>query len=1068
MPAHIRAPQFNHFLLIVLALCLPMLSTAAWAEAPVWGVDVSPPPVTSESFSADRIIVKMKSGVSRSRARQVLSRVAGKSALKSFSYIDLSILDVGQDERSVGEIVAELNAMDSVDYAEPDFVLHLYNTPGDPSFGLLWGLENTGQSGGISGADIGAPRAWGITTGSSEMVVGVTDTGVDYTHEDLAANIWTNPGEIPGNGIDDDNNGYVDDIHGINAITGSGDPMDDEGHGTHVAGTIGAVGDNGVGVTGVNWNVKMMALKFLDASGGGYTSDAIECLDYVLMMKNNHGVNIRLTNNSWGGGGYSRALYEAIDAAGKAGMLFMAAAGNSSTNNDAAPSYPASYELDNIISVASVNNRDGLSSFSSYGKKSVDLGAPGSNILSTLPGNAYGFYSGTSMATPHVAGAAALIWAGTPSYDATQVKALILSSVDPVAVLQNTTVTGGRLNVANALYTLKPPSANAGGPYSGAVDSIITLDAGASFDPDGRITAYAWDWESDGTFDEILETPVTEHAWALAGTFTVTLKVTNNSGLSSISSTSVTISEGLSADPSALKLGPGESSAITVTGGTAPYTALSSAPEIASVYMDDETALVTGNGQGEAVITIADTDGNRTEVLVTAHIPLAVSPAGLTLAEGETGSVTILSGLPPYTVETDDPAVATAGVSGTTVTVTAASLFSMGSTVMTVSDAEGTNVDVVVTVDPFTNVTNLVIDEFGEGFTFDFDSAYDAGFGTLVFQVKDQNGLPVNGLSIENFAFEQNGIPADVESFSDVTEETILKVSLVLDASYSLTVNGADEKLKEAADALVEKLGARAEFRYYRFANRVTEINAVDDLAFDEMDRFTSMYDAVSRAIEDTTTEVEKRIIVLFSDGQDNHSLKSLSELTSEINKKEITVYSVGLGDVSRPDLDAVSTNGEVVIAEDADALMSTFDTIGNYLQSIYTVTYWTPSRRGIHELGFRVHANGINSNTIETLFEASAENFAAVPNGIRSPLLTVEKDGTKVTVSWESVGGAEGYTLFYAPPDISFVKSIDAGKINQFELELWSGFAYYIALQPYNAGNDTGGLSNIELIEIP
>ncbi|MCG8457363.1 MAG: PKD domain-containing protein, partial [Holophagales bacterium] len=348
---------------------------------------------------------------------------------------------------------------------------------------------------------------------------------------------------------------------------------------------------------------------------------------------------------------------------------------------------------------------------------------------------------------------------------------------------------------------------------SGSTDSTVTLDASASFDPDGRITAYAWDWESDGTFDETLQTPVAEHAWDLSGTFTVTLRVTNNSGLSSVATTSVTVSRGLSAEPSALKVGLGESSEITVSGGTAPYTALSASPAIASVYMDGETAVVTGVGQGEAAVTIADADGNRTEVLVTAHIPLSVSPTGLTLAEGGSGTVEILSGLPPYSAETDDPGVATASVTGSTVTITAASLFSTGSTVVTVSDAEGTNVDVTVTVDPFTNVTSLVIDEFGEGFTFDFDPAYDAGFGTLVFQVKDQDGLPVNGLSIGNFAVAQNGIPADVESFSDVTEETILKVSLVLDASYSLKANGADEKLKEAADALVEKLGARAEFR---------------------------------------------------------------------------------------------------------------------------------------------------------------------------------------------------------------------------------------------------------------
>ena len=239
------------------------------------------------------------------------------------------------------------------------------------------------------------------------MVVGVIDTGIDYKHEDLAANIWINPGEIPDNGIDDDNNGYVDDIHGINSITGSGDPMDDHYHGTHCAGIIGAVGDNGKGITGVNWTVKIIGIKFV-SGGFGLDSDAVESINYAVGLRN-RGVNIRVLSNSWGGGGYSQSLLDAINQANTSGILFVAAAGNNSSDNDASLFYPASYDTLNVLAVASTDHNDNLSSFSNYGATTVDIAAPGSSILSTYPNNNYYSTSGTSMATPHVAGAAALL-----------------------------------------------------------------------------------------------------------------------------------------------------------------------------------------------------------------------------------------------------------------------------------------------------------------------------------------------------------------------------------------------------------------------------------------------------------------------------------------------------------------------------------------------------------------------------------------------------------------------------------------------------------------------------------
>jgi len=257
-----------------------------------------------------------------------------------------------------------------------DRILTLDAMPDDPDLADLWGMHNTGQTNGTPDADVDAPEAWNIATGSSDIVVGIIDTGVDYTHPDLAANIWTNDGEVAGNGLDDDGNGFVDDVHGYDFVNDDGDPMDDNRHGTHVAGTIAAVGDNGVGVAGLNWSSSIMALKFLNSGGWGFTSDAVRALNYATMMRTDYGVNVRLTSNSWGGGVYVQALYDAIAASGEAGMLFIAAAGNRSSDNDAQPFYPSAYDLDNVIAVAATDHNDDLAAFSCYGATTVDLAAP--------------------------------------------------------------------------------------------------------------------------------------------------------------------------------------------------------------------------------------------------------------------------------------------------------------------------------------------------------------------------------------------------------------------------------------------------------------------------------------------------------------------------------------------------------------------------------------------------------------------------------------------------------------------------------------------------------------------
>lgn len=334
-------------------------------------------------------------------------------------------------------------------YVEPDYVVRSQQTfPDDPLFYNLWGLNNSGTP----AADISAPEIWDLTTGSTQVVIGAIDTGIDYNHPDLAANIWRNANEVA-NGADDDGNGYIDDIHGWNFNTDDNSPMDGQGHGTHTAGTIGAVGNNGVGVAGAAWRCRIIPLKFLDNSGYGVISDAAEALNYVAMLRR-QGVNIKVTNNSWGGGGYSSMFKECLEENAALDILFMAAAGNESRNNDITPFYPASYTVANVLSVAATDSSDGLAYFSHYGSNSVHLAAPGLTVFSTLPDSRYGTMSGTSMATPHVTGVAALLWSLWPSARATDIRDAILRGTDPIPSLSGITLTGGRLNARKSVDTL--------------------------------------------------------------------------------------------------------------------------------------------------------------------------------------------------------------------------------------------------------------------------------------------------------------------------------------------------------------------------------------------------------------------------------------------------------------------------------------------------------------------------------------------------------------------------------------------------------------------------------------
>ena len=320
--------------------------------------------------------------------------------------------------------------------------------PNDPMFNEQWSLANTGQRGGKSHADIAALDAWAKTQGSEKIVVAVLDSGVDYTHPDLVENMWHRPANLAA--YVDDELGVIDDEHGFSAVADNRDPMDDNGHGTHCAGIIGANGDNSFGIAGINWRVQIMPLKFMNAGGFGTTKQAIESINYVIDRKH-AGVNVRIISASWGSTMKSKALEDTIRKAGEEGILFVAASGNASSDADKVPHYPAGYNLPNVLSVAALTRNDELASFSNYGAKSVHIAAPGVEILSTWLNGEFKEASGTSMATPEVAGVAALVLSVEPDLSVAELRERLLKSADPLPSLKGKIATGGRLNAARAV-----------------------------------------------------------------------------------------------------------------------------------------------------------------------------------------------------------------------------------------------------------------------------------------------------------------------------------------------------------------------------------------------------------------------------------------------------------------------------------------------------------------------------------------------------------------------------------------------------------------------------------------
>jgi len=418
--------------------------------------------VTAEHVPGE-LIVGWKPGV-RAAERAALIGARGGSVLHRFRTIDAERIRVDGDLDSV---LAALVADPRVAFAEPNTIVHADALPDDPRFSEQWALRNTGQTGGAAGADVDAVAAWDVFTGSPDLPVGVIDSGIDLDHPDLAGNLWTNPGEIPGNQVDDDGNGYVDDVHGWNFVTNGPNCDDDFGHGTHVAGILAARTGNGIGVAGLAWRAQLVAIKFLDQSGSGTTAAAIEALEYATAL------GLRITNNSWGGPAYSEAMRAAIAAAGAAGQIVVAAAGNRAEDNDAVGHYPSNYDLPNVVAVAATDSRDALASFSNFGAASVDIAAPGTAILSCVPGGGYGLSSGTSMATPFVSATLALLIGRSPGLTTGQAIDLLLGGAEVLPSLQGRVVGARRLN---ALRAVSDPDTVA----PGAVQALTAHDPGSN------------------------------------------------------------------------------------------------------------------------------------------------------------------------------------------------------------------------------------------------------------------------------------------------------------------------------------------------------------------------------------------------------------------------------------------------------------------------------------------------------------------------------------------------------------------------------------------------------------
>ena len=708
-----RLFQLKHITIVILSLtvfaCNDVTPVKQQDNSQVRPSAYMPRVITDGAENANQILIKFKSdvgGASRSRALNN----AGLTQSGTFSLVPGLTLAQPQPGLTVLETLNNLVSDPLVAYAEPDYLLSAMLSVNDPDYSNQYGLNNTGQNGGTANADISIEAAWDTQTGA-DIIVAVIDSGVDYTHQDLSANMWTNVAEIPGNRIDDDNNGYVDDVRGWNFSGNNNNPMDDNNHGTHIAGVIGAKSNNGIGVTGINWNVKIMPLKFMYSGGQGRTSSAINALEYAIAN------GAKISNNSWGGGSYSQALFDAIQAANRAGHLFVAASGNDGSNNDRTAHYPTSYNLPNIISVGASDNTDSIANFSNFGSQTVDLLAPGVSVYSTIRNNGYRSMSGTSMATPFVTGVAALLLAERSDLPLPNLKSAILDNTDTIAAAGNT-VSGGRLNAFSALSAVTalapvipptdvtptldpaPISAPTTPPTQPTITEVtitpniinVAIGASAQLSATGGVEPYTWSVDKSAYANIDPDTGV--FTGLTVGTVLVT--VIDSAGSQSASYLVNLVNMQILPDPFTEVL-LAETKILSANGGTGPYlwsVSDTTVVEITNVAADGSEITLTPLKVGSFEVTLTDSSQNTavTGAVSVLVEPLALSPTQADLLINETLQLIASGGTSPYTWSTSNTNIASVDGGGLLMAK------SSGDVTITVTDSAEKSLSVLVSV----------------------------------------------------------------------------------------------------------------------------------------------------------------------------------------------------------------------------------------------------------------------------------------------------------------------------------------------------------------------------------
>lgn len=731
---------------------------------------------TVSSAVADGYIIKFKQTASRAVQSNAL-RTAGVRAVEQFALVKGLTHAQTLAGQGANNALSILNQNPAIEYIEPNYLVSIAQVPNDPQFSQQYALDNQGQMGGLVNADIDATLAWDIHTGN-DVIIAIIDSGVDYNHPDLAANIWVNSNEIPGNGFDDDNNGFVDDVRGWDFANNNNDPADDHGHGTHVSGIVGAIGNNGTGIAGVNWKVKLMPLKFIDVTGIGSTVDAIRAINYAVAN------GARISNNSWGGAGYSQALFDTINAAAQMGHLVVAAAGNDGRNNDdpANAHYPSGYDLTNIISVAATDNLDNLASFSNFGQINVDLGAPGVRILSTLPNNNYQMMDGTSMAAPMVAGVAGLILSRVPNISVETLRTAILNNTDPLASLSGVTATGGRLNALKAISSITadikilPNSATIG------VNDTINFTA------QGGVPPYSWSTSNPSVAQ------IDNSGFFLAtNPGTVQITVRDNNGFTSNSGDIVISSINIA--PNIAELVVGQSVQFQANGGIVPYTWSTPANGIGNI--NATTGLFSGLSAGVTEVSVRDANGiSKTSgaIRVVAAQALVLSPMRADLMPGEFLEFQVSGGFAPYSWSVSDRTIASINNTGLLTALT------LGSVTVTATDSMGSSV-----TSNAINISELTVTASSHSVRINETLPLSVNGGTPPFQWRVSNSniasidtsgnlTAVNPGSIRVTIMDSNGVIGRSEVIL-VTESTALGLFirdsiLAVNASSTIKTSG--------------------------------------------------------------------------------------------------------------------------------------------------------------------------------------------------------------------------------------------------------------------------------------